>query len=427
MKNLAAALALAVLAAAGHAQNVGETLTLGEAVSLAVKNSPAALAAEQDIIVARQRVREARFLAMPQIAFSGSLNKVNLEYPAVLGGDLGDRLIYPSASDAFYSLRAQALQPLYTGGKNPNTLKLAKTAHNQARVDFDSVRADAALAAKRSFYTLLYQRRLSAVSAAWETRARELASAASKDAFETLEADLLLAGLADQARHAGRGEEAARTELLRVLNKEPGWQVEVEGEFAVQPVDTGVGTSLVTAMETRSELKSELYKAQMDDIAVNMAMVRRYPTIYLGAIYDVNAYRLSSLSDENDRSSNWLASVSIHFPLSYDIWTQVQQRKAQRRQGELKRAELQDKVRFEIVSAHKDALFWQAEAEKLGAKTEAARAAYDKAARAGKPSMPSLRALCALCALEGKYLQAVYNQLLARIRLEWAQGKDLSR
>lgn len=426
MRKLAAALALAVLPAAGRAQNAAGTLTLGEAVALAVRNSPAALAAEQDIIVARQRVREARFLAMPQIAFSGSLNKVNLEYPAVLGGELGDRFISPSASDAFYSLRAQALQPLYTGGKNTNTLKLAKTAHNQARVDYDAVRADAALAAKKAFYTLLYQRRLSAVSAAWETRARELAAAAQKDAFESLEADLLLAGLADQARQAARGEEAARTELLRALNKEPGWQAEAAGDFAVQPVETGVGASLVTAMETRSELKSELYKAQMDDIAVNMALVRRYPTIYLGAVYDVSAYRFSSLADENDRASNWLASVSIHFPLSYDIWTQVQQRKAQRRQGELKRAELQDKVRFEIVSAHKDALFWQAEAEKLGAETEAARAAYDRAVRASRPSLASLRALCALSALERKYLQAVYDQLLARIRLEWAQGKDFS-
>lgn len=427
MRKLAAALALAALAAAAGAQNGGEALTLAEAVDLAVRNSPAALAAEQDIIVARQRVREARFLAMPQLAFSGSLNKVNLEYPAVLGGDLGDRFIAPSASDAFYSLRAQALQPLYTGGKNTNTLKLAKTAQNQARVNFEAVRADAALAAKKAFYTLLYQRRLSAAASSWEARAREAAASAQKDAFEALEADLLLSGLADQARQAARGEEAARTELLRVLNKEPGWQAEVRGEFAALPVDTGVGSSLVTAMETRSELKSELYKAQMDDIAVNMALVRRNPTIYLGAVYDVSAYRFSSLADENDRASNWLASVSIQFPLSYDIWTQVQQRRAQRRQGELKRAELQDKVRFEIVSAHKEALFWQAEAERLGAEAAAARAAYDKASRASRPSLPSLRALNALAALEGRQLRAVYSQLMARIKLEWSQGRDLSR
>jgi outer membrane protein TolC len=425
MMKAAAALALALWAGAAFAQSARETLTLDEAVALAVKNSPAALAAEQDIIVARQRVREARFLYMPQIALSGSLNKVNLESPAVLGGELGDRLIFPSASDSFYSLRAQALQPLYTGGKNTNTLKLAKTAHSQARVNYDAVRADAALAAKKAFYTLLYQRRLNAAAAGWEARAKELAAQLRKDDLEALEAGLLLARLSSRARLAERGEDSARTELLRLLNKEPGWQADFKGDFAALPVNTGVGASLVAAMETRSDLKSELYKAQMDDIAVNMALVRRYPTIYLGAIYDVNAYKFSSLAEENERASNWLASVSIHFPLSYDIWTQVQQRKAQRRQGELKRSELQDKIRFEIVSSHKEALFQQQEAERLASELEQARAAYDRAARAARPSMSSLRALCAICDLEARQLEAVYGQLLARIRLEWAQGRDL--
>ena len=427
MRLLAAALALAALAAPAPAQDGKDVLTLRDAVALAVKNSPAALAAEQDIIIARQRVREARFMALPQFALSASLNRANLEYPAVLGGDLGDRFIYPSSSDSFYSLRAQALQPLYTGGKNTNTLKLAKTAHNQAKVNFETVRADAALAAKKAFYTLLYQRSLNAAFSYWAGRARDLAAAARKDAFEALEADMLLSGIRDRSRQAGRGEEAALTELLRVLNKEPGHRTEIAGEFAALPVESGAASSLVTAMETRSELKSELYKAQMEDIAVNMALVRRYPTIYLGASYDVNAYRFSSLAEENERSRNWLASVSVHFPLSYDIWTQVQQRKAQRRQGELKRSELQDRVRYEIVSAHKEAVFWQNEAEALRAESERTREAYDAASRGGRPSMPALRALCALCSLEAKYLEAVYNQLLARSRLEWAQGRDFAR
>ncbi len=427
MRILAAALALALLPGTVPAQSGKAVLTLEDAVALAVRNSPAALAAEQDIIIARQRVHEARFMAMPQFALSGSLNRVNLEYPAVLGSELGNRYIAPSAGSEFYSMRAEALQPLYTGGKNTNTLKLAKTAHNQAKVNYDTVRADAALAAKKVFYTLLYQRRLSASAAGWAARGAELAGAVQKDAFEALEADMLLAALVDQARQAERGSAAAFTDLLRVLNKEPGWQAGIEGEFAVIPVETAAGPSLVTAMETRSELKSEIYKAQMDDIAVNMAMVRRYPTIYLGASYDVNAYKFSSLAEQDERSSNWLASVSIHFPLSYDIWTQVQQRKAQRRQGELKRAELQDQIRFEIVSAHKEAVFWQEEAEKLRAESEKARSAYERAARAARPSMPALRAMSALCSLEGKYLQAVYTQLLARIRLEWAQGRDFSK
>lgn len=423
----AAALALALFPGLAAAQKNGESLTLDDAVAIAVRNSPAALAAEQDIIIAKQRLREARFMALPQITLSGTLSRASLEYPALLGPELGDRYVDSRVGDSFYTLRAQALQPLYTGGKNTNTLKLAKTSHNQAKVNFEAVKADAALAAKKAFYSLLYQRRLKEASTHWLSRARELDASLRKDAFEALEAAMLLSAISDSARQAGSGAEAALTDLLKTLNREPGYQVEAVGSLVPLPVKTGASSSLVTAMEARSELKSELYKAQMDDIAVNMAMIRRYPTIYLGASYDVNAYKFSSLADDSERANNWLASIAIHFPLSYDIWTQVQQRKAQQRQGELKRAELQDNVRFEILSAHREAVSWQDEAEKLGAEVSRMKDSYEAASRSARPSMAALRALCALCELEKKSLDAVYNQLLARIRLEWAQGRDFAK
>ncbi|OGR76540.1 MAG: hypothetical protein A2X32_12245 [Elusimicrobia bacterium GWC2_64_44] len=427
MNLTAAALALAFLAGPAAAQKNGDPVTLASAVAAAVKNSPAALAAEQDIIIARQRVHEARFMALPQLSLSGTLSRLSLEYPAILGAELGDRYVDPAAGDAFYSLRAQALQPLYTGGKNTNTLKLAKTAHNQAKVNFEAARADAALAAKKSFYALLYRGRALEAASYWQARARGLASALPGDAFEQLEASVLLSGLADKARHAEGELETARTGLLKAMNREPGYAAEPEGRFEVLPVDSDVSRSLVTAMESRPELKSELYKAQMDDIAVNMAMVKRYPTIYLGASYDLNAYKFSSLADSSERSGSWLASIAIHFPLSYDIWTQVQQRRAQQRQGELKRSERQDGIRFEIVAAHKEADARRREAAQLGDELAAMKAAYDEAARKARPSMSALRALCALADLEQRQLAAVYSQLLARVKLEWAQGRDFDR
>jgi outer membrane protein TolC len=420
-----AALALLLAACPAAAQNGRDPLTIEEAAAIAARNSPAALSAEQDIIIARQRMREARFLALPQFTLSGTLSRLDLEYPAVLGPELGDRYIDPSAGDTFYSLRAQALQPLYTGGKNTNTLKLARTAHSQVKVNYEAARADAALAAKKAFYGLLYHRELMDSAGRWLDRARALRSALKLGAYEGLEADMLVSGLADRARQAEEGIEAAHTDLIRALNREPGYKVEARGALETLPVPAEAGGSLVTAMEARPELKSELYKAQMDDIAVNMALVRRYPTIYLGASYDLNAYKFSSLAEASERYGSWLASVSIRFPLSYDIWTQVQQRKAQQRQGELKRVELQDRIRFEIISAHKAALSWQEEARKLGAELDGMKAAYEAAVRTERPSMAALRAVRSLCELEKKRLDAVYLQLLERIRLEWARGRDL--
>ncbi|HNW43909.1 MAG TPA: TolC family protein, partial [Elusimicrobiales bacterium] len=279
--------------------------------------------------------------------------------------------------------------------------------------------------AKKNFYAVLYQRRLSEAAEYWLARAQDYAAAFKSDPSEALEARVLLAGLSSRAREASRGLDAANTGLLKALNREPGYPVAADGALEPLPVADEVTRCLVTAMESRSDLRSEYYKAQMDDIAVNMALIRRSPTVYLGASYDISAYDFSSLSESSVRSNNWLASLAIHFPLSYDILTQVRQRKAQQRQGELKRVELQDKIRFEILAAHKEAVFWQKEAEQR--KEELERLKADHAAAASARRLPDLRSLCAIADFERGWLEAVYNQLMARIRLEWAQGRDLPR
>jgi len=157
-----------------------------------------------------------------------------------------------------------------------------------------------------------------------------------------------------------------------------------------------------------------------------MAMIRRYPNVYLGASYDVTGYNVNSLSDNSIRANNWAASIAIHFPLSYDIWTQVVQRRAQQRQGDLKRVELQDKIRFEILTAYKDLEFWDAETLKRKETLAAVEADYRDAAKSTPVSLSALRAMCAMYDLEKSCLEGVYQQLMARVKLEWAQGRDLA-
>ena len=408
------------------AQRAQDTLALDEVIRLSVKNNPTVLAAEQGIIIARQRVHEARFLNMPQLALSGTFSRVNLEYPTVLGPELGGRYLAPDVNDNFYTLRAYALQPIYTGGRNTSTIRLAQTAHNQARVDYETVKNDVVYNAKTAFYSVLYNKALNACAARCLARAETLAAGLKKDSFENIEVELALVGLRSGLELSKKNLESAGAALLKLLNREPGYQADITGEFALQPVNESIAKSLVTAMESRSEMKSEIYKAQMDDIAVNMALFRRNPNIYLGASYDVIGYK-AALSGGAIKSNNWMASVGINFPLSYDIWTQVRQRKAQQRQGELKRVELQDNIRFEITSAYKDLGFWQKEAQDRKTVFERLDGEYETAMRNNKASMGALRSLCPLCDLEKKYLDSVYNQLIARIKLEWAQGRDLEQ
>ncbi len=427
-KILLTALILLPLVLSSRAETIKnqDVLMMEEVVSLAVKNNPALLSSEQDIIIAKQRVREARFMNLPQLALSGTFSKVNLQYPMILGAELGDRYLSPDTKENFYTMRAYALQPLYTGGRNKNTLRLAQSAHNQAKVNYETVRTDVVYNAKKIFYTLLLNKKLRELALERKSRAQALSAGIRKDAWEAIEVRMLLAGFEKQAELAAHEADASRTELVRMLNRELSYQIDIIGDMAARPVGTTIQKSLVTAMEMRSELKSEIYKAQMDDIAVNMAMIRRYPNVYLGASYDVIGYNVNSLNSDSIRVNNWTASIAIHFPLSYDIWTQVVQRRAQQRQGDLKRAELQDKIRFEIITAYRDLEFWDAETLKRTETLAAVEVEYREAAKKTPVSLSALRVMSAMYDLEKTCLEGVYQQLMARVKLEWAQGRDLA-
>ncbi len=418
-------LAAALPSGAQMARNQ-DVLTLDEVVSLAVKNNPTLLSSEQDIIIAKQRVREARFMNLPQLALSGTFSKVNLEYPMILGPELGDRYLDPAIKENFYTMRAYALQPLYTGGRNKNMLRMAKTAHSQAKVNYETVMTDVVYNAKKIFYTLLLNKKLRELALERKSRAQAISAGIRKDAWEAIEVRMLLAGFEKQAEQAAHDADASKTELIKILNRDPSYQMDITGDLTARPVRATLQKSLVTAMEMRSELKSEIYKAQMDDIAVTMAMIRRYPNVYLGASYDVTGYNVNSLSDNSIRANNWVASIAIHFPLSYDIWTQVVQRRAQQRQGDLKRVELQDRIRFEIITAHKDLEFWDAETLKRKKTLAAVEEEYIAASKKTPESLSALRAMCAIYDLEKTCLEGVYQQLIARVKLEWAQGRDLA-
>lgn len=392
-------------------------------VELAVKNDTSLLSAEQDIIISRQRLREARSLLLPQISFSGSLSRLSLEYPMVTPAELGGRFLDGTYGDNTYALRAHVVQPVYTGGRNRNAARMARNAWSQSRLLLETERLAAARKAREAFCETLYRRELLAAASSYHLRSLALSgrSARGWDALETGAAADWFARERDRAEHAY----AAGMYALASIVKNENGVMELDGELAAEPPSGTLQKALIAATERRPELRGEIYRAQMDEIALNMASLRRYPNVYVGAVYDMVAYDANSFSSM-ERTGSWAASIAIHFPLSYDWWTQIIQRRAQQRQGSLKRVELEERLRGELRSAWDEASFRLKEASSARAALEAATADYERAVRSG-PAEPG-RAAAGLRSLYEKelaLLESLYLQKMAAIRLAWAQGKGL--
>ncbi len=401
----------------------GETLSLEDSLHLAVQNNTRLLSAEQDLIIARQRVKEAAFRFFPQISFSGTWSKCNINYPIVLSPEFGSRLLSSGLDpdEDFYAARGYLHQAVYTGGRNVSTLHMAQTALKQAKTSYEAVKRDVVLNLKKVFYSMMYCKENSKLSKEWLARMRSVMALVRQriSGWEDIEVKSLLDRVESQAKESGQELNLARLQFLKALNRELDSQVDISGDFKVLPVKLDPAKVIVWAMEFRPELKSEVYRAQMDAIAVNLALSRRRPTVYLGAGYDFVGHKFPL------KTTSWEASLSIHFPLSYDFWTQIQQKRAEQRQGNLKRAELQDKVRLEVRHAWENLDFWQKEAARRKSSWMELSKQYESQNLHLPPSVAALRAISSLCQTHRRFIEGIHQQLLARANLEWAVGRGL--
>lgn len=393
------------------------TFTLEEAERLAILNNPSVLAAEQDIIIAQQRVREAQFQFLPDLGVQASATRFNARYPFALAPELGSIILFPSDLDNLYSGRAYFTQSLYAGRRHINTLRLTQTALKEAQSKYESVKLDTTYTTKQVFYAvLLNQEKLQAADR--RLKAAQNLLSRSLTGWERVEAEALVASLRARRSEAAHAADEAKLEFRKALNLELDTPVKVVGVLETRAVPVELNKAIVWAMELRPELQAETYKAQMDDIAVNLALGRRNPTLVFAGNYEVTGQRFPL------RNNNWDLTMGVKLPFSYDFWTNIRQKRAEKRQGEIKRAEIQDRVRLEVRQAVEQLAFWESEWPAREKEFTRINNLAENAQSDGR-GLPALRAQQALLETQDRYLTSLKEHIIARARLERAVGRTV--
>ncbi len=407
---------------------VERAFTLDDAVFVALRNDSRLLSVEQDRVIAQERVTEARLVFLPEFGLQASATKFGARYPFALSPEVGNTLVFPGgstnifnprSSENIFSGRGYMSFPIYEGGRSINTLRLAQAALKQAQSNYEAVKMEVVLHVKDAFYRLLTAQEKATVTFEAAGEAQRLVAAMSLDPWGRIEAE----GWSEQARHlaaeALQDADLRRLDFLRALNLELDTPFRVLGQLEPRSVDVDPQKAALWALELRPELQSETYKAEMDAIAVNLAISRRYPTLFLAGDYEVTDQSFPLLKN------NWDFGAGIKIPLSYDFFTKLRQRRAEQRQGQLKRTALQDQVRLEVRQACEQMSHWKQEAALRGQQYRAVLDVYEKAAPAAAASLGKLRALKTVLELRLSYIEAVTERTLARARLERAVGRVL--
>jgi outer membrane protein len=441
------------------------TLTLEQAVGLALQHNRDLETARLGLDEARGQVREAWGSVMPKVDASASYTR-NLSVPSnflprvIFDPDAApDELVAVKfGADNVWSFNLRAEQPLFQAA----AFLGVGAADQYESVQTEEVRGRSAEIATRvriSYYDVLLADEAARLSdntarrirqSLEETQAMQRAGIASD--YDVLRLQVELANVEPNERRARDAAAAARRSLAIELGVETLDSVDVVGTLAefdftkpvaaaassLHLVSAGDPTALVEqqaidlAMANRSDVRQAALMERLRHTEVRVEQSEYLPKVSLFANYAINAQHNGDLAffggDDQFRSYGRAVGIEVSMPVfsGFERPARLQQREATLEQARTARELLTDRVEHEV----KTLLAQVREAESRGAAQQLARQqaqrGYEIARAEYREGLSSPLELTdaevALRQSEFNYAQAVYDYLAARARLDEALG-----
>ncbi|MDR0952831.1 MAG: TolC family protein [Elusimicrobiota bacterium] len=405
-----------------YSTDAKDPMSLENAIRLALENNYELLLTEQDVVIAEQRLKESKMLYLPQISVNAGATAYNLDSPTVLPESFGLRFLEENNdhknSELFYGVGVLATQYLYTGGRTSSTVSMANAGLKEAMSRYEAVKSSVIYNVKEAFFNYLFlQQKLALIKDAYK-RTDAIISKAQLKQWERVMVKAEQSTLKSEINSVNRDLEAARLKLVQTLNKEADSKIFITGDFDYIPVNVDLAKATLWAMEFRPELKSALYKLEMDNIAVKLSLARRYPDIMLGASYDRQGY--DDLDDEN-----FQLTLALKLPIGYNYGTQLRQKRAEQRQTVLKRAAIEDTIRLEVTNAFNKLTFWQQEAPARIETWDAINKELNRLDTSTMAKEDIFKTFDYFYKAGVGYLEAIKQHMLAVADLELAVGQDI--
>ncbi|MBR2392452.1 MAG: TolC family protein [Elusimicrobiaceae bacterium] len=401
---------------------INDNLTLENAIRLGLENNSEFLTAQQEIIIAEQKVNEAKFRYLPQFALQGTATWYDLDYPMVLPDAVANRFLPGSGNlgekDQFYGVGITATQYIYSGGRINGTLKMARAYLKQVQSRYEIVKNAAVLDIKQSFYGLLYAQEYAKLTEELVALASSWYKRPTGDVWQQIRIHSLLANLKAKQSDATRLLKKAQLSMLVSLNKELNSHITIKGDFSPIRIDRDLPHLNLWALEFRPELKSALYALEADNIAIDLALSKRYPDIILNGSFE-------QLGTDSLDEVNKQVSLAVRLPIPYNVSEQITQKKAEQKKSSLRRAAIEDKIRIQVAENFADMLYWQDEVLTRQETYNELQKLLKKAGTSAKTGTAPLEALNAFSDVAQSYLESVRQNHVSKARLEWAIGQDL--
>jgi len=281
------------------------SLTLDEAVSIALRDNRDILLKSEDVKKAKAKISEARSSLFPSFSAGAGWNDIRGLYSKDVSG---------------FSAQAGVKQVIYTSGRVINAIKAGEDNYIATQAVLDKTKLETILSVKRTYYTLLLAERFTQINKAIVENTREhLALAQARfSSGQTSESDVIkmrssLAGVVQAYEASLNQKESARALLnnLLFLDKETG--LKPEGQFSFEPKEIAYDSAFLKALQSRPEIRQ--LEAQKNVASRNIEIAKAGNRPQVSAAWDY--YGSSHLATGTARNQNDynVLGIAVNWPI----------------------------------------------------------------------------------------------------------------
>ncbi|MFH0738824.1 MAG: TolC family protein [Candidatus Omnitrophota bacterium] len=327
------------------------TLTLDEALGIAMRDNRDVLLKAQEVKKAKAKISESNAALLPTLNFTGSWTDTRGSYSKDL---------------AQTTTQATLKQYIYKGSKTINTIAQSKYKQEVSQALLDKARLELGLGVYRSFYTLLLSGELSTLNKGIVDNTQGHLSSI-KERYkngEVSESDILivknsLATVKEAYESSVNQAEAAGALLNNLLYLDKDVKIKPRAEFNYQASEIAYDQAFLKSMQNRPEIKQYESQLKADKKAVQIAKADTRPSIYASWDY----YSRSHTSSSTSRNWNDYNIIGLVFSWPvFDGWatrSKVEQALVDLKETELTKQKVGGDIALELKEAYlslKDAI-----------------------------------------------------------------------
>ena len=413
---------------------ITQSITLSDAVDIALKNNPSIASRKALVAAAQARIGMAKSMAKAQVSASAFATGGNM--PMIVPGSPGvdPQNFSLTNNKARLDQNVMAMYPLFTGGKIKGQVDSAQALQEASVFDVTTSELDVAVAVKNAYFqVLLAQRYVGAYqSRIVESQERVRIAEESFNAGRIAKFDLLrnqteLADAQQQLNSSQKDVEMALINLRNMMGVSQTSKLTLSQELAVLPSAPTLDELQATAVKQSPEVAAVQARIRSAQANITVAKSSYKPQLYATAMADLSISKSDAMSRGVDAA--YLIGLTASLPIFdgglrkssvSEAEAMLAQMKADEHDMILNVSKSVATAYIQFTSATKNAELAQVAITQADEDYRIIRLRYES----GKATnVEVLDALATLTRMQTMYAEALYGQNVARESLTRAIGQ----